>query len=186
MNFCRLHQKIILSRLDENSALPRRAQRHLKSCPSCRQAFESARATGRALSVDSPENNLEPSPFLHGKIMSAVGAERGQSGRPRPDFARWALPIVAATFCVIIAGTVWTRRTPAPAGNPSAARWAPTEPALKMRLPNEAQMNQWSAALDAPLEQETQLVLNDAKAALDSLKNSFLPDLDEVPWHGRN
>ncbi len=186
MNFCWLHQKIISSRLDENSALPGRVQRHLKGCPSCRQAFESAMATVRALSVDSPEKNLEPSPFLHGKIMSVVWAERGQSARPRPGVARWALPIVAATACVIIAGTVWTRRPLAPVGNPSAAWSAPTELALKMKLPSEAQMNQWSTVLDAPLEHETQLVLNDAKAALDSLKNSFLPDLEEVPRHGRN
>ena len=186
MKFCWLHQKIISSRLDEGAALPGRVQGHLQSCPHCRQVYESEIAAIRTLSADAPERHRRPSPFLHRKIMSAIQLEREQPLPRRPSFARWALPVVAATACAIFAGIYWLRPPVAPVGNAAAPEPALTKLALNVNLPSEAQMNQWSAALDAPLEGETQLVLNDAKAAVDSLKNSFLPSLAPGPRHGRN
>jgi hypothetical protein len=52
----------------------------------------------------------------------------------------------------------------------------PTELALKVNLPSVAQLDHWTTRLDAPLEQETQLVLLDARTALDTLARSFVPE----------
>src|SRR6185295_13021631 len=131
---------------------------------------------GRALSA-SAEGERRPSPaFLHGKIMSAVrAAEPGEAPPVRGRLA-WAV----AVACLLFAGLVWLRRPAAPVPNAGG----PTELALNVSLPAAARVDQWP--LDRALEQETQFVIADAKAAIDSLKNSFLPDAAEGSPHGPN
>jgi hypothetical protein len=79
--------------------------------------------------------------------------------------------------CIVAVGIVWVRR-------PQAAHQIVLKPApapaqqvlaVSMSAP-PAKMDQWVKTSEAPLEDETKLVINDAKTAMNTLAKSFLPD----------
>ena len=78
--------------------------------------------------------------------------------------------------CFAAAAIVWLRQSPAASQNESEATSAATEPALTVNLPSVAQVDQWTQNLDTPLERETQLVLSDANAAINTLARGLLPE----------
>jgi hypothetical protein len=172
---CWLYQKIISSRVSARLALPDRARRHAQSCPTCRQYYESATALARQLSLGADNERRPPSPFLHGKIMSAIRAEENLNPQPARARLNWAIPVTAACL-FLLAGIVWLLQPAAPSQNLSSSAAVPADQALNVTLPSAAQVGRWTKTLDAPLENETQLVLNDAKTVIHSLANSFLPD----------
>ena len=131
--------------------------------------------TVRALSAGADGERRWPSPFLHGKIMSGIRASQRLESPP----ARWRLGwrAVAGTVCLLfVTGVIWMSRPPAPGSRGSGGRLVPAEGALALNLPSAAQVDQWTKTLDGPLEHEMELVLNDAQAAINSLKASFLPE----------
>jgi len=131
-------------------------------------------ALAQRLSASAGAERREPPPFLHGKIMSAVGSE-GNAGR-QPATARlgWAMAVGAA--CVLAVAIVSLRRPPAAHQSVLNPTPAPVQQVVNASLPAPAQMNQWLKTSEAPLENETQLVLDDAKTAMNTLAKSFLPD----------
>jgi hypothetical protein len=172
---CWLYQKIISSRVSTRRALPDRARRHAQSCPTCRHSYESATAMARQLSLSADGERRSPSPFLHGKIMSAIRAEENLKPQPARARVNWAIPVAAACL-FLLAGIVVMLQPAAPNQNVSRSAAVPAAAALKVTLPSAAQVGRWTTTLDAPLENETQLVLNDAKTVIHSLASSFLPD----------
>ena len=44
-----------------------------------------------------------------------------------------------------------------------------------MKLPDALQFREWTTKLDEPLANEMKLVVNDAKTAMNSLADNFLP-----------
>jgi hypothetical protein len=129
----------------------------------------------RQLSLSADNERRPPSPFLHGKIMSAIRAEENLKPQPARARLNWAIPVTAACL-FLLAGIVWLLQPAAPSQNASRSAAVPTAQALNVTLPSAAQVGRWTKTLDAPLENETQLVLNDAKAVIHSLASSFLPD----------
>ena len=47
---------------------------------------------------------------------------------------------------------------------------------MVMELPDARRLRQWTETLDRPLETEMELVVNDAKMAINSLANSFISE----------
>jgi hypothetical protein len=82
---------------------------------------------------------------------------------------------VGAAF-LVTASIVWLRPSSAPLQDAAKATSLPSELALNVALPSAAQVDQWTKSLDAPLEQETKLVLLDATAAINTLARNFLPE----------
>ena len=157
--------------------------------------FKTARAVVSFTSPPwRPRPNFRPAPpardgrfpFLHAKIMSAIRAETEPALKPRPTRQFAASAFILTTACVLLlAGIIWMRQPAITGQGPSAPAPALPDLAFNVALPSAAQVNQWTTALDAPLEKETQLVLNDAKNALNSLKNSFLPEAEKDRRSGR-
>jgi hypothetical protein len=117
--------------------------------------------------------------------MGAIRAETSLRLEQQPARRGQGVMLAVGPACLLLlAGVIWLCRPRIPAEHSSTSARPLAE--LDLKLPGIAQMNQWSSALDEPLENETQLVLNDAKTALTSLKNSFLPEADEGPQHRRN
>ena len=105
--------------------------------------------------------------------MSAVRSvdnARPQSGRSPLG---WAMAV--GTLCLLAASMIWLRQSPLPDPNASKSTSAGAGLALDVTLPSVAQVDQWTETLDAPLEQETKLVLGDATAAINTLARGFLP-----------
>jgi len=180
MIICRLYQTIASSHVDDGTRLPTWTQRHLNNCPRCREFYQSALAITKELSTRTEGDRRSPSPFLHAKVMSAIRSEANAAFEPRPSRRRSAGVLVLGTACLLLlAGILWVRHPAITGQHPSTSTPAPADVAFNVQLPSAAQVNQWTTALDKPLEKETQLVLNDAKSALNSLKNSFLPEAEE-------
>jgi hypothetical protein len=173
MTTCWLCQTTVSSRIDANRALPQWALNHIDHCPACCEAYKSATAVAQQLSSTANAQRLSLPPFLHGKIMSAVRSvdnARPQSGRSPLG---WAMAV--GTLCLLAASMIWLRQPPLPDQNVTKSTSAGAGLALHVTLPSVAQVDQWTETLDAPLEQETKLVLGDATAAINTLARGFLP-----------
>ena len=85
----------------------------------------------------------------------------------------------------VLAAVLLIRQQPVP--DPGAAKTGAGASglALNAALPDGAQLNQW-ANLDAPLEAETQLVIGDARRALDSLTKNFVPEELLASWSAKD
>ncbi len=173
MIICWLHQRNISSHLDANMPLANSTRRHLECCPRCRSFHESGAAIAVDLKACVQRERAHPSPYLHSKIMANVRAQRNGDTEPARGRLVWAMTL--GTACLLAAATFWLRQPPAPSHAMEASA-PPAEPVLNVQLPNAAQVAKWTKTLDAPLENETQLVLNDAKVAIRTLAQSFLPE----------
>ena len=186
MTTCWLCQKTVSNRIDANRALPQWALNHIDHCPACRGAYESATAVALQLSSTANAQRLSLPPFLHGKIMSAVRSV--ENAQPQPGLSRLGWAMAVGTMCLLAASMVWLRQPPLPDQNASKSTSARAELALNVTLPSVAQVDQWTKTLDAPLEQETKLVVGDAAAAINTLARGFLPEdllasSTETPQH---
>ena len=167
-------QRIVSAHIDAGVALPDWTRRHLEGCPRCREFYESGMAMGARLSTTAAGERRDPSPFLHGTIMSAVRSE-GNAGH-KPAAVRFGWGIAMGVACVVAAGIIWLRPPPAPHQVVSKPASAPVQPVLTASMPAPARVDQWVKTSEAPLENETKLVLNDAKTAMNTLAKSLLPD----------
>lgn len=170
---CWCCRKIMSIRMDANKELPQWVRHHLRECPACRETHKSLTGLARLLCSTSHEQRRSASLFLHGKIMAAVRSEGWPPPRPSRRL-EWALAL--GTACLVAAGGVWLRHPPLPAQNALNPPSAPADLALNVKLPSATQVDQWTTTLDAPLEQETKLVLSDTATAINSLARGFLPE----------
>lgn len=176
---------MISSQVDANATLPGWAQKHVEHCPTCRQFHASATAMAQRLVRDKERERCLPPRFLHGKIMSAVRAQ--ESMESRSAFQRLTWQVVASVVCLLLlAGIFWMPRPTKPNESVPRAALGQVELSFNVTLPTAAQMDQWAKTLDEPLETEMQLVINDARVAIHSLKNSFVTETAEGLSHGPN
>jgi hypothetical protein len=110
--------------------------------------------------------------LLHGKIMSAVRSEENTGRRPTATRLGWAMAASAA--CAMAAGIVWLNRPPTP--QQIVIKPTPVSAQQVASVPAPAQVDQWLKTSEAPLENETKLVVNDARTAMNTLAKSLLPD----------
>ncbi len=171
---CWLSRNIILSRVDTNTALPVWVGNHVRGCRNCQVVYDTATALAKQLSSPGNTPKGRVPPFLHSKIVSAVRAEATREVPSNRWRYAWATAI--GTACLLIAGIVLLRQPPVPTGIATNSIAAPTEVAINVNLPTAAQVDQWAKTLDAPLEQETKLVLLDATAVINTLAKGFLPE----------
>jgi len=165
-------QRVVSVHIDAGVALPDWARGHIASCPRCQAFHESGLVLARRLSASAGGERREPSPFLPGKIMSAI---RSREDARQPAIRRWGWALAAGAACLVAASTLWLQR--ARPVHSLAQIPAPAKPVLNATTPAPtAQMDQWLKTSEAPLENETQLVLDDAKSAMNSLAKSLLPN----------
>jgi predicted anti-sigma-YlaC factor YlaD len=173
---CRICRITIAGRTDAVDELPGWAQEHLKRCAACRAHYQAATTVPQLLSVGAKHQRHSPSPFLHGAIMATVRSQANSQRQPANTRLVWAL--MAGAACLVMAVLAWVSQfssSPASEKSPPVTIANPGELAVDMTLPSAAQVEQWTRTLDTPLEHETQLVLSDATAAIDTLARNFLP-----------
>jgi hypothetical protein len=173
---CWFCQRIVSIRLDANSALPEWVRNHIQRCPACRESYESATALIQQLSTTAKDQNRVASPFLHGRIMSAVRSLENVQVDAQRGRSRLGWGMAVGMVCLVATSMVWLRLPFQPDQSAPKSTASSAEPALNVKLPSVAQVDQWTKTLDAPLEQETKLVLRDATAAINTLARGFLPE----------
>lgn len=103
--------------------------------------------------------------------MSAV-----RSLEPEPRVSRLSWAVALGLVCLFAAGLFWQRQPRVLDNEAQKTNSTPVALALNVNLPSPAQVAQWTKKLDAPLEDESKLVLGDAQAALNSLARGFVPE----------
>jgi hypothetical protein len=171
---CWLNRTILSSHIDGNTALPEWVNDHVRGCGKCRGFYESAMLLAQRLSSDVNTGREPAPPFLHAKIISTLRVTERREVQPGRGRLAWATALGLA--CLFAAGMLWLSQPRVPARIARSPVTSPTELALKVNLPSAAQLEGWTTSLDAPLEQETQLVLLDARTAIDTLARSFVPE----------
>jgi hypothetical protein len=132
-------------------------------------------AMAQRLSAGAGGERRDLPPFLQGKIMSAIRSEGDAPRQPVAARLGWAMAFAAA--CVVAAGVFWLRRPPAVHELAIKSAPAPAQAVVNVDTPPPpVRVDEWIKTSEAPLENETQLVLDDAKTAMNTLAKSFLPD----------
>jgi len=173
---CWFYKKLIAHNLDE---LPARARAHLETCANCRRHYDSEADIARRLATRAEAERLPASPFLHARIMASLdrSPRETEDNRNRGRLG-WAVALGAT--CLLLLGIFvrWDQASPASPAIHSAAEASSTTALspLAVRLPPVPQFREWTEKLDEPLETEMQLVVSDARTAMNSLVESLLPD----------
>lgn len=177
MSNCFYFRRIIKNSLDAGLGLPDAAQRHTQDCAACRKIYESERGIIRELRGGAED--MEPSPFLHARIMSSI-KNADQEAQPKRHCwlpSGWAAGMAAACALALVFTLMYQRVETSRARRANASHPVPPplDLALNVKLPDGNEVRQWAGRLDEPLETEQKLVISDAKTALNALANNFLP-----------
>lgn len=174
---CWYYRRFIGRFLDTGSALSPAVHQHLNACPECRNFYYTGVQLVERLTSDAAGQRTPPSPFLHARIRASLNRPT-----PRPQITQvWRLAPALGAATVVLAALLLFRGSNPPSQNPApavvlsddssgsqlltqAARWASRQKMLEL-----------SQSLDAPLEQELQFVVDDAKQAMRLLAANFLP-----------
>jgi hypothetical protein len=170
---CWLCHKIASTRAETNTALPDWVRNHVQKCSACRRTYEADLMVVQSLSSTPIRCETSLSPLLQGRIMRAIRSDEILEA-PTLRFG-FSSALAAIAVCLVAVGLIWLSH-PVKIG-PGPEQLAPpaADLALNVNLPSVSQVDQWTKTLDAPLEQETKLVLLDAVGAINTLARGFLP-----------
>ncbi len=103
---CWLYKQVISQSLAAGQTLPARLENHFRSCPDCRAFYEAEVQLTEQLIARAPQQSKNPSPFLHGKIMSAIDRGGGRiEAEPKLSRPRWSAAFVSfglALACAVM------------------------------------------------------------------------------------
>ncbi len=174
MILCWFYRKVISLGLEEDKFPSDRVRQHLGSCAPCRQFHEAETALARRLRQEAPAFRVRPSPFLAGKIVAGTRrAELGYESGRRFRLLSWGGAAALAALGVLSGVVMWQR--PIPLAPTPAPTVRVSLPGLDFAIPGGEQLLRMSEALDRPLDGEMQLVMSDARMAVQALAQSFLP-----------
>jgi hypothetical protein len=173
---CQWYQFWINRHTDEDSALPAHVQTHIKTCHRCsalhrEQSDVHQQLKAAADGLQSPS----PSPFLKKRILNEIAGEK--TARTNPIGWRW---ISGGAFAVILAVVTLFLVNPNPNSEPAPPKFtkvtlAPEWIELTAKVTSGDHLFHVATNLNQPLQQELDLVIQNAQAALTFLANDFVP-----------
>jgi len=176
---CWFHKRILSRSLDANATPPTGTLQHLRHCATC-SAFYEVQSRIVCELVDGAEScRLKSSPWLERRIIAELRQKpEGAGMTPRRFPSGWHIAATAA--CLLLGAFVWLQNRPVPdqpvAQSHPGSDASATELASLFELPKRANLSELSRKLNWPLETEMQLVVTDAKTAMNYLADSFLPE----------
>jgi len=176
---CWFHKRILSRSLDANATPPTGTLQHLRHCATCSAFCETQTRIVRELVAGAESCRLQSSPWLERQIIAELWKEPDWAGRAARRFpSGW--PIAATAVCLLLGAFLWLHNRPVPdqpvAQSHPGSDASAADLALLFELPNGADLSELSRKLNWPLETEMQLVVTDAKTAMNYLADSFLPE----------
>jgi hypothetical protein len=174
MKACSFYRKAVRWFAGSNARPPAWLQSHLRTCPGCRHVWDEEQQLSALLRASATRLQTIPA-FLHTRIMA------GLENAPEPGLAAgwgrsWVRPALVFGLALSLGAVLWVwRSTRQETTTPKLALSHPTAPGPLALAPAPAQLIAWSEKLDQPLQQEMDSVVHDARTALTSLGNNFLP-----------
>jgi hypothetical protein len=179
MRICPLIDMLSTFLNEPGEPLPGWVESHVGECNRCRAKRETELRLGRTLS--GRPTSLEPTPFLHARIMRSIDDLDGETTAPvRASGMRWLGGLATALGVVAISVTVFlNERSPETVTGVVTDRIADAAGEIFKTMPisQGRSVEEWTATFSQdPLEDEMQRALDDARAAVNSLADSFLPE----------
>ena len=176
---CWIHKRILSRGLDANARPPTGTLQHLRHCATCSAFYEAQSRIVRELVAGAGSCRLQSSPRLERRIIAELRREAEGAGTAARRFpSGW--PIAAAAACLLLGVFLWLQHRPVPdqpvAQSHPGSDLSAADLASLFDLPKGADLDELSRKLNWPLETEMQLVVIDAKTAMNYLANSFLPE----------
>ncbi len=176
---CWLTRREIARCLDDDRSLAPKLERHLHSCTRCAHYYATQQQLVGQLSQQAGHDHFEPSPFLRGRIVAAVRQAADADTAipaplPRPSWLG-GLALSLGTATAIVIGIAVNRSTPPPASAELISKVIQLSGEQVIEETTGQSIEAWSVALNEPLESELQFVMNDARSAIDSLAENFIP-----------
>jgi hypothetical protein len=176
---CWFHKRILSRSLDANATPPAGTLRHLRHCATCSAFCETQTRIVSELVAGAASCRLQSSPWLERRVIAELRQEPEGTGMAARRFpSRW--PIAAAAVCLLLGAFLWLKNRPVPdqpvAQSHPGADASAAELASLLELPKGTDLSELSRKLNWPLETEMQLVVTDAKTAMNYLADSFLPE----------
>lgn len=191
MKSCWFHRAAIARDLARDAGFRPAVSRHLIRCEKCRSfAARHQRLESRLREAPAATDALEPSPFLHGRIMAAIhrsdrqqanGPDRVRRGAPATPAWLTGLASIAVVAVVAVVSIVVVNRDSPEDTGPRATRAEATSVLNLARELNgvvnapDRDLGKWAVEFDRPLEREWNAVVADAKSAAALLAHNFLP-----------
>jgi len=169
---CRWNQFWINWHMDEDRPLPTRIQVHIKSCARCEVFYREQTGVRRQLTGATNEPSSPP-PFLKQRILNEIALEERTASRP----IKWrqAGTVAFAAVAVLLTLIVMDSK---PEPVPSQIVNAPLPPEwikLTTKMTSGESLFRVATNFNQPLQQEMDLVLENAQAVLNSLTKDFVP-----------
>jgi len=176
---CWFHKRILSRSLDANATPPTGTLQHLRHCATCSAFCETQTRIVRELVAGAESCRLQSSPWLERQIIAELWKEPDWAGRAARRFpSGW--PIAATAACLLLGAFLWLQNRPLPdqpvAQSHPGSDASAADLASLFELPKGADLSELSRKLNWPLETEMQLVVTDAKIAMNYLADSFLPE----------
>jgi hypothetical protein len=172
---CWFHKRILSRRLDANAPPPTGTLLHVQHCATCSAFYETQRRIVRELVAGAESSRWQSSPWLERRIIAELRQEPERAGMAARRFlSGW--PTTATAACLLM--FLWLQNRPVPdqpvaQSHPDAAA---ADLASLFELPKGEELSELSRKLNWPLETEMQLVVTDAKSAMNHLANCILPE----------
>ena len=176
---CWFHKRILSRTLDANATPPAGTLRHLRHCATCSAFYQTQTRIVRELVAGAESCRLQSSPWLERRIIGELRQEPEVAGMAARRFpSGW--PTAATAACLLLGAFLWLQNRPAPdqpvAQNHPGPDTSAADLATLFELPKGPELSELSQKLNWPLETEMQLVVTDAKLAMNYLADSFLPE----------
>jgi len=174
---CWFHKRILSRSLDAKATPPTGTLRHLRHCATCSAFYETQTRIVRELEAGAESCRSQSSPWLERRIIAKLRQEPEGAGMAARRFP-WLIAATAA--CLLLGVFLWLQHRPVP--DPPMAHVHPgsdasaADLASLFELPERAALSELSRKLNWPLETEMQLVVTDARTAMNYLADSFLPE----------
>jgi len=169
---CQWYQFWINRHIDDDSPLSAHVQSHIKTCHRCSALHREQSDVHQQLRA-AADGLQSPSPFLKKRILNEIVGEK--DARTNPIAWRW---ISGGAFAVILA--VVTLLLINPNSDPAPPKstkltLAPEWIELTAKVTSGEHLFRVATNLNQPLQQEMDLVIQNAQAALTFLANDFVP-----------
>jgi hypothetical protein len=175
MKLCWLYHWMIRWNGDDEPK-PGLLQRHLHECAACRRVHQGGAQLTARLKAEAPAHLTEPPPFLQNRILAALRQEPQSTAPHVFGIFRLGTALIPAVAILVVLG-YWMHDTDTLNPSQTAEVSSPTAVQAEKLLAQSdpGHLLDLAGKLDQPLQSELNSVVSDAKTALQSLTENFVP-----------
>ena len=179
---CRIYQWLISLNIVDDAPLGTRIQRHINDCAHCKTHYEAERSLNSRLRRDAIKFREDPPASLHFRIMAAV-RQQGRPNLPKQSeriiYKKFAY-LTAVAFLLLVCFAIYhpsrdSQEESLTVSSKLLEKSVDTV-ARNLDIAHGSTALEWTEKLEESLDQEMKSLIKDAKSAVTTLAQNFLPE----------